>query len=159
MRLSIHADGLRNLHPSLGFNMGHWFYPQKSDRLWSVTDLQKPGCTACAIGHACLMSLLHAQGLRNEGDAPFFEGFRSWDAVKEFFGLTMDEARYLFDSTTYPMYDERLTEDLPDQVSSGDVNVESWMSEKITAKDVAQRIETFLIEVDRVKKKGELQLL
>jgi hypothetical protein len=86
-RLLKLADYLATV-PRRRFNIGTW------------VEENTCGTTACALGHAGLMPSFRKAGLRSEPDEfggdVFFEGQRSEEAGAAFFGLTYEEASYLF---------------------------------------------------------------
>lgn len=74
------------------------------------------GVAACAVGHACSIPEFQAEGLTlcavTPGSTPrstlavaavpSYRNERGWDAVKEFFDLSYDDAEYLFSRFRYP---------------------------------------------------------
>jgi hypothetical protein len=62
------------------------------------------GTKACAVGHALIDPYFNKAGLyRFSGGDPGFEGFRSWDAVTRFFGISEAAALWLFHMRSYPI--------------------------------------------------------
>lgn len=108
----VHKDRLRRLakllckqaekeHSSkrtVKFDLIHWGE--------SRTKLTRScGTTACAVGLACLTPEFQKEGLTSCGNnkrlIPMFNGQRSWDAVKSFFGISYEEAKELFSYMAY----------------------------------------------------------
>lgn len=59
------------------------------------------GYCCCAIGEATFIPAFKKLGLYMDGSSPAFKEYWQWDAVKAFFGLTYDEANYLFSYMSY----------------------------------------------------------
>lgn len=102
-RLAILADALES--PIVGasrFDLHDWFrgiVPATLDQL------PECGAAADAIGVACLIREFNVLGFRLEHFGvilrPIFGEWPGWYAVEEFFGLSDEEAHYLFDLTSY----------------------------------------------------------
>lgn len=66
--------------------------------------IHKCGTVACAVGWATLYPPFKRAGFRDQDGAPILIGeggiysYSGWDAVREFFGLTKDEALSIFQS-------------------------------------------------------------
>lgn len=64
------------------------------------------GTAGCAIGWAASDSWFMARGLHlSEGPdpIPYYKEYQNWDAVKEFFDISMEQALYLFYDGSYDM--------------------------------------------------------
>ena len=89
-RLLTLAKHLRTVPPDK-FDLAYW----------------KCGAAGCAIGHACDIPSLKYDGLRMEHSGypfqgePVFGEQRGWDAVASFFGISRDNAFFLFDEDSY----------------------------------------------------------
>jgi hypothetical protein len=78
------------------------------------------GTTACAVGWACLDPVFIEQGLHLDylRIAPQFEGGNGWYAVKHFFGVTFEQARYLFDINHYTKGCKTEPDEVADRIES-----------------------------------------
>jgi hypothetical protein len=68
-------------------------------RDWSRSSLCRT--VSCAVGWATRDPWFRAQGLGREEGSPAFGEDRGWTAVRRFFGLSKDEALYLFHQASY----------------------------------------------------------
>ena len=111
-RLTVLADFLAGFEAGHGknFNIDRWF------------DKNKCRTVACAMGWACTIPSLKAEGLfLNSLEMPQFNRSGGFQAAEEFFGLTVGEALLLFSSQGY-----------------GDECNENWVGP--TASEVAHKI-------------------
>lgn len=102
------------------FNINDWFGSDSKQEIFE-TDFSGAivngeeqftacGTTACALGWACLNDNFNRQGLVALKGAdgqldPFYNGYSGLTAAIHFFGLTHDEASFLFYNTTYEVED------------------------------------------------------
>lgn len=109
-RLKFLRDYLRTVEPH-GFSLKYWLCKT----------------TACAVGHGALNPVFNAQGLHLSGSELFLKlprpirnlkSVQSWHAVELFFGLTTDEAMFLFNSSQYPNKDDTSLQEVIDRLSS-----------------------------------------
>jgi hypothetical protein len=81
-----------------------------SDDAFDLRDWARNGsCSsvACAVGWAMRDDWFKGQGLGREGRSPAFAGRKGWKAVRDFFGLSREEAFYLFHAGKYEDPDRR----------------------------------------------------
>jgi hypothetical protein len=109
-RLLKLADFLDTVHPNK-FEISSWLNTGWRARGGcteaELLDLDC-GTTACAVGWACTIPEFKAEGLGFGGIVPMptlqmpdGKTLTSWEAVREFFGLTQPEALNLFDRGAY----------------------------------------------------------
>jgi hypothetical protein len=90
------------------FNLSLWARPSGEDEFKPRQKVKIDcGTTACAVGLACISGTFRDDGLRYsikkfDGFCPIFEKAEGWNAVKDFFGLSFDDAYYLFGDSSYP---------------------------------------------------------
>jgi len=99
------------------FNLSNWRCGENTSDSYLLDN--NCGTTACAVGWACSMPELKAEGL-GFLSCPEFEDERSWEAVEKFFCLTSSQAHNFFSEQGY-----------------GD-------GRRTSAKQVAERIEDYL---------------
>lgn len=115
------------------FNMDHWFRADvgevkvKVDNRGVCTNQTECGTAACLLGHAALMPSFQKAGLKlvpqgtydhqelsEDGEEgitqrttmqPVYRKALGFDAGAAFFGITDQQARYLFDPSEYPDID------------------------------------------------------
>lgn len=104
--LWILERALKALPPESGFNMRSW----AKNKMPSNPDLTC-GTSACAIGLACTLPAFKRKGFvlgrivctsETFSAEPIFENRDGYDAVKNFFGITFDDALWLFCPDRYP---------------------------------------------------------
>lgn len=87
------------------FDITKWFGFKDSVELMDEKQPTHCGYTACAVGHACLDSRFTTQGLTMFKDMPSYETSKGrctgWRAVQDFFGISREEAEYLFHDSHY----------------------------------------------------------
>jgi len=74
------------------------------DGAFDLRDWQRNGScdsVACAVGWAMRDDWFRGEGLGRVGRSPSFGGLRGWKAVRNFFGLSREEAFYLFHAGRY----------------------------------------------------------
>jgi hypothetical protein len=90
-RLAFLADALsKPLPEDITFNLGPWHIASSC------------GTICCAVGYAGTLPEMQADGLEMVNGTILFGGYRHWDAVQAFFGLTEVEACKLFLASEYP---------------------------------------------------------
>ena len=109
-RLNTLANAL-DVHPAPAqFDLRDWFLDYTKDQtLPAITTDNDPiycGYAACAVGYACTLPELRAEGLAfttagGEPNEPVYNGATGWQAVRDFFDLTHDAAACLFDVNSY----------------------------------------------------------
>ena len=75
-----------------------------SDRNFDLKDWSRNGfCTtvSCAVGWAMKDAWFQRQGLRRIDGSPAYGGYTGWAAVRQFFGLSQQEALDLFHAGRY----------------------------------------------------------
>jgi hypothetical protein len=98
LRLADWLDRIQAKPPKLRtFNLGTWrrtgvYVPSKRDFC---------GTQCCAVGEAFLIPEFKALGFKYQGAAPAFGAARGWDAVKDFFGVSFNQAICLFSPVSY----------------------------------------------------------
>lgn len=111
----VHVERLRTLYalmagiPANRVNLRSWRCGMSSG---STSDygMRDHSCksTGCAIGWACAYPEFNEQGLVWEDGSPVLRVrktgnvFHDWRAAEEFFGLSVDQAEYLFDDDKRP---------------------------------------------------------
>lgn len=99
LRLKTLSAYLRSPHITrTNFDLGVWKYGDRS--------AVQCGTVGCAIGHACDIPEFRDAGLHMCGGSdyiltPTFGGEEQWPAVEKFFGLTPEQALWLFSSYSY----------------------------------------------------------
>ena len=76
------------------------------DKAFDLRDWSKNGrcdSVACAVGWAIRDTWFKSQGLTHDDRTPAYGPFRSWQAVRAFFGLSREEAFDLFHVGRYDM--------------------------------------------------------
>ena len=68
--------------------------------VWVTSD--SCGSAACAAGWACRDHVFQEQGLQLDASFPCFMSKLGFEAVEAFFGLSRQEAWFLFDPEAYP---------------------------------------------------------
>lgn len=109
-RLERLAILLENYRESSGprFDLGSWGTSElrRGGFLW----LRKHTCNtaACAVGLACISGVFRSDGLLHAYDDlglyPIFDGASEWDAVRDFFDLTIRQGFRLFDKDEYRVW-------------------------------------------------------
>lgn len=104
-RLLTLVKFLKNLHLPINcnFDMNSWGKRKIQELDLSVDEVpEECGTRACAIGWACSIPEFKTAGFQLDlGNAPFFEGKRSYTAISHFFEIKEDTAVNLFASTVY----------------------------------------------------------
>ena len=109
-RLNTLANAL-DVHPAPAqFDLNDWFADQ-TDGEWlpPITPDNDPiycGYAACAVGYACTLPELRAEGLTfttagGEPNEPVYKDATGWQAVRDFFDLDAIPADRLFDVNSY----------------------------------------------------------
>jgi hypothetical protein len=104
IRLAILADFLDSVPPKK-FNLESWRDSESNDSPFanrSDEALLDPACgtTGCAIGHACVIPELKAEGLSWQ-DNPQYMRYSSWLAVQRFFEISDEVSQVLFSDSKY----------------------------------------------------------
>lgn len=106
IRLAILADFLDSVPPKK-FNLESWRdsnspFENRSDEALLDTDC---GTTGCAIGYACAIPELKAEGLSWQNgrwqNTPQYKNYSGWIAVEEFFDISNEVATALFSVFKY----------------------------------------------------------
>lgn len=105
-RLTRLADFLRTV-PDHKFNLGSWRRDEDGHEGYRTTTSNAQlldldcGTAGCAVGWACAMPEFQTQGLNWGAFGPEFKTCGGWNAVREFFDLSGDEAFHLFGESRY----------------------------------------------------------
>ena len=87
----------KQLFKDVEFNICLWI-----DKQNNRYQQNKCGTAACALGSACLYPPFRKMGLRYDADQiPYFRNHREFAAGAVFFGISEDEAKWLFMSARY----------------------------------------------------------
>ena len=119
-RLLKLADYLRKVKKR-DFNMSHWSGPPNP---WDSG--VNCGTTACAMGYACHIPSFKRAGLKlvpypgtlgERGECyPAFDGANEFDAAAKFFGISHQEASYLFNPMEYCGYGSGRVKNITPQI-------------------------------------------
>lgn len=101
--------------PKMSFNIKAWKVDELQMKKLNIKDKKDCGTAACALGSAACYQPFINMGLKIQmapdgsvarlmglpTEYPAFDGKREFGAGAEFFGITMDESRYLFNPMDY----------------------------------------------------------
>lgn len=111
-RLLLLAEALETRIPAKKFDLATWRDDSRAASNGTTDNdlLHTCGTTACAVGWACALPEFQKEGLRYGTAGPTLEGLvtepgkewrDSWTAVETFFGLSEDDAAWLFIDDNY----------------------------------------------------------
>ena len=95
-KLLVLADHLEKNVPKENFHLVRWY-----------REIPTCGTVACAGGHACLIPQFRRAGLRILENEPYYRGRTHFGAMMLFFGLTFNQAVFLFAPGSYSARHER----------------------------------------------------
>jgi hypothetical protein len=103
-RLLILANFLDNV-PYKKFDLSEWRDSDSPFSNRSDEALLDPACgtTGCAIGYACAIPELKAEGLDWQ-IVPQYKTYSSWLAVQKFFDISDEASQVLFSESKYPLH-------------------------------------------------------
>lgn len=99
LKLADHLDKIYKTRKTRKrkFDISSWFNRRVSRQGGTC------GTSACALGEACLLPSFRKQGLRLDGEHPYFDGNYNFRAGMVFFDLTELESSHLFSGGEYDM--------------------------------------------------------
>ena len=86
--------------PNDQLDLRRWITKQKLDKPGISKNLDC-GSVCCVIGWACLYKPFNKEGLNLNGRIPTFKEDGSWDAVQQFFEITLNEAEWIARKRAY----------------------------------------------------------
>lgn len=97
-RLTFLADFLAAKVEKKNFSMQKWGITTIGRAIFSPNTLPACNTTACAGGWACSIPSFQKEGLTMQADGPTYRGWAGHGALQKFFGLTLEQETFLFDS-------------------------------------------------------------
>lgn len=103
------------IFPNTRFDLGSW----QSHERGSPTKPSDCGYAACAVGSATAWLPFRLLGFIASpyNGVPVYRGNIAWDAVRKFFGVTQEQAAFLFDKYKYVSGSETTPQDVRARIS------------------------------------------